>query len=76
MLLCMVHGDPILWVKNDRDSHRVVSDEQGTRLEPTGGPAVRIVMSLILLVAASMFLGTSASIIPVSYTHLRAHETV
>jgi len=59
----MVHGDPILWVKNDRDSHRVVSDEQGTRLEPTGGPAVRIAMSLILLVAASMFLGTSASII-------------
>ena len=59
----MVHGDPILWVKNDRGSHRVVSDEQGTRLEPTGGSAVRIAMSLILLVAASMFLGTSASII-------------
>ena len=32
----MIHGDPILWVKNDRDSHRVVSDEQA-RLEPTGG---------------------------------------
>jgi len=59
----MVHGDPILWVKNDRDSHQVVSDEQGTRLEPTGGTAVRIVLSLILLVAASMFLGASASII-------------
>ena len=59
----MVHDYPILWVQNDRDSHRVVSDEQGTRLEPTGGPAARIVLSVILLVAASLFLGTSVSII-------------
>jgi len=58
----MVHDPPKLWVQH-RDSHRVVSDEHGTRLEPTGGPAARVVLSLIFLVAASMFLGTSASII-------------
>ena len=59
----MVYGGPILWVRNDRDSYRVVSDEQGTRLEPTDGPAARIVLSVIFLVAASLFLGASVSII-------------
>ena len=50
----MDHGEPILWVKNDRDSHRVVSDQHGTRFESASGSAGRVIAGVFLLVLASL----------------------
>ena len=50
----MDYGKPILWVKNDRDSHRVVSDQHGTRFESASGSAGRVIAGVFLLVLASL----------------------
>ena len=50
----MDHGEPILWVKNKRDSHRVVSDQHGTRFESASGSAGRVIAGVILLLLASL----------------------
>ena len=50
----MDHGEPILWVKNKRDSHRVVSDQHGTRFESASGSAGRVIAGVFLLVLASL----------------------
>ena len=50
----MDHGEPILWVKNKRDSHRVVSDLHGTRFESASGSAGRVIAGVILLLLASL----------------------
>ena len=55
----MDHGEPILWVKNDRDSHRVVSDQHGTRFESASGSAGRVIAGVFLLVLA---------ILPISFS--------
>ncbi len=52
--MSMDHGEPILWVKNDRDSHRVVSDQHGTRFESASGSAGRVIAGVFLLVLASL----------------------
>ena len=50
----MGFGEPILWVKNKRDSHRVVSDQHGTRFESASGSAGRVIAGVFLLVLASL----------------------
>ena len=50
----MDYGKPILWVRNDRDSHRVVSDQHGTRFESASGSAGRVIAGVILLLLASL----------------------
>ena len=50
----MDHGEPILWVKNKRDSHRVVSDQHGTRFESASGSAGRVIAGVFLLLLASL----------------------
>ena len=50
----MDYGKPILWVRNDRDSHRVVSDQHGTRFESASGSAGRVIAGVFFLVLASL----------------------
>ena len=50
----MDYGKPILWVRNDRDSHRVVSDQHGTRFESASGSAGRVIAGVFLLLLASL----------------------
>ena len=50
----MGFGEPILWVKNKRDSHRVVSDQHGTRFESASGSAGRVIAGVFFLVLASL----------------------
>lgn len=50
----MDYGEPILWVKNKRDSHRVVSDQHGTRFESASGSAGRVIAGVFFLLLASL----------------------
>ena len=50
----MGFGEPILWVKNKRDSHRVVSDQHGTRFESASGSTGRVIAGVFLLLLASL----------------------
>ena len=45
----MVEGHPALWAKKKTGSIRMVSDGQGLRLEPSGGPLLRVMASVFLL---------------------------
>ena len=52
--MSMDYGEPILWVKNKRDSHRVVSDQHGTRFESASGSAGRVIAGVFFLLLASL----------------------
>ena len=45
----MVEGSPVIWVKKKSDAYRMVSDEQGVRLEPSGNPVLRVIASFFFL---------------------------
>ena len=48
----MVEGYPVAWVKNKPGAYRMVSDQHGTRLEPSESMVVRVVGTVFFLVFA------------------------
>jgi len=49
----MVEGYPVAWVKNKPGAYRMVSDQHGTRLEPSESMVVRVVGTVFFLVFAA-----------------------
>ena len=49
----MVEGHPVAWVKNKPGAYRMVSDQDGTRLEPSESMVVRVVGTVFFLVFAA-----------------------
>ena len=50
----MVEGTPVVWVRNNPNAYRMVSDQDGTHLEPSESMAVRVVGTVFFLVMASI----------------------
>lgn len=50
----MVEGKPVVWVKKQPGAYRMVSDQNGTRLEPSKSMVVRVVGTVFFLVMASI----------------------
>ena len=50
----MVEGTPVDWVRKQSGAYQMVSDEDGTRLEPSKSMAVRVVGTVFFLVMASI----------------------
>ena len=50
----MVEGKPVVWVKKRPGAYRMVSDQDGTRLEPSKSMALRVAGTVFFLVMASI----------------------
>ena len=50
----MVEGTPVDWVRKQPGAYQMVSDQNGTRLEPSKSMAVRVVGTVFFLVMASI----------------------
>ena len=50
----MVEGTPVAWVRKQPGAYQMVSDQNGTRLEPSKSMAVRVVGTVFFLVMASI----------------------
>lgn len=50
----MVEGTPVVWVKKRPGAYRMVSDQDGTRLEPSKSVALRVAGTVFFLVMASI----------------------
>jgi hypothetical protein len=50
----MVEGKPVVWVKRRPGAYRMVSDQDGTRLEPSKSVALRVAGTVFFLVMASI----------------------
>ena len=59
----MVKGDPIVWVKKKPDTYRMVSDEQGVRLEPSDSPVLRVIAGVFVLMLAASSLMFSVGLV-------------
>jgi hypothetical protein len=50
----MVEGKPVVWVKKKPNAYRMVSDQDGTRLEPSKSTVLRVVGTVFFLVLATI----------------------
>ena len=50
----MLEGTPIVWVKNQPDAYRMVSDQNGARLEQSKSTTIRVIGTVFFLVMASI----------------------
>jgi len=50
----MVGGKPVVWVKKRPNAYRMISDQDGTRLEPSKSMALRVAGTVFFLLMASI----------------------
>ncbi|MGB2081060.1 MAG: hypothetical protein ACPHZ6_04710, partial [Poseidonia sp.] len=50
----MLEGNPIVWVKNQPDAYRMVTDQNGARLEQSKSTTLRVIGTVFFLVMASI----------------------
>ena len=50
----MVEGAPVVWVKKRPNAIRMISDQHGTRLEPSTSMALRVAGTVFFLLMASI----------------------
>ena len=58
-----MEGNPVVWVKKKSDAYRMVSDEQGVRLEPSGSPVLRVMAGVFVLMLAASSLMFSVGLV-------------